>query len=138
MNINGFFDPTGEKSLDGRVLYTKRFYSAVVIEHFAGKWQVKGVSDKGKNMRVAEVPGCCPFEVCKSEVWQVGNGGALEEQPSVKMVTGAEAEAQASSCLSVAIFSMPSPPLHTRQAYHCSTSWRFLPLSSSLSSMFCL
>ncbi len=65
-----------------------------MIEHFGGKWQV----NIGQDISFAAVTGFCPFEACTSKVWQVANGGALdfEEQPSVKMVTGAEAEAQAS------------------------------------------
>ncbi len=94
--INGMYDPSGKKSSDGHVLYKNRFDPTTVIEHFGGKWQIKDESAIGQNSRLAEVPGFCPFEVCKWNVWQVGNGGAMEEQPGVKMVTGAEAEAQAS------------------------------------------
>ncbi len=94
--VNGIFDPTGEKGLDGRILYQNRFDPTTVIQHFRGRWQIKDRSVIGKNNRFAEVSGLCPFEACKSKEWEVGNGGAFENQPGVKMVTGAEAEAQAS------------------------------------------
>jgi hypothetical protein len=105
-SFNGIFDPTREKSLDGRILYKNRFDPTTVIEHFGGKWQVKNVGHKGQDSSFASVTGFCPFEACKSKVWQVANGDAFEDQPSVKMVTGAEAEAQASGCSIVAVVSI--------------------------------
>jgi hypothetical protein len=132
-----FFYPTGEKSSDGRVIYKNRVDPTFVIEHFGGKWQMKPISVIGKNIRVAEVSGCCPLEACKEKVWQVANGDAFEEKPSVKMETGAKAEAQASGGSIVAFFSMPSPPLHTLRAQHCSTRRRFPLPSSSLSCIAC-
>ena len=94
--IFGFYEPTGQKNEEGRILYKNRFDSTTVIEHFGGKWQIKELSAIGKNLRFAEVAGFCPLEVCKWNEWEVGIGGVLKHQPSVKMVTGAEAEAQAS------------------------------------------
>ena len=41
--INGFFDPTQEKGLDGRALFCKRGDTSVLMEHYAGRWQVKSV-----------------------------------------------------------------------------------------------
>ena len=113
--INGMYDPTGEKSSDGHVLYKNRVDPTTVIEHFGGKWQIKDVSAIGQNNRLAEVPGFCPFEVCKSKVWHVCTGEAMEEQPGMKMATGAEAEAQASggfivSSYKIALSSTASSP----------------------------
>ncbi len=105
--INGFFDPTGEKSSDGRVIYKNRFDPSIVIEHFGGKWQIKPISVIGKNLFIAEVSGGCSLEACKEKVWQVANNGNAEDQLSLKMVTGSEAESQASVCLIIAFFSMP-------------------------------
>ncbi len=105
-SFNGIFDPTGEKGLDGRVLYKNRLDPTTVIEHFGFKWQVKNVGHIGQDTSFAWVTGFCPFEACKSKVWQVANGGEFEDQPSVKMVTGAEAEAQASGGLIVAVASI--------------------------------
>jgi hypothetical protein len=128
--FNGLYDPTGEKSSDGRVLYKNRFDPTTVIEHFGGKWQVKDISSIGNNRRLAEVPGCCPFEVCKWNVWLVKNGEAMEEQPNVKMVSGAEAEAQASTvCIvlsyTIALYSTASSPT-TSQHRNMSLSPSFL------------
>ncbi len=114
-----FFDPTGEKSSDGRFIYKNRFDPTVVIEHFGGQWQIKPISVIGKNLFIAAVSGCCALEACKEKVWQVANNGDAEDQLSVKMVTGSEAEAQASVCLIIAFFSMPLPPtMHTRHPHH--------------------
>jgi hypothetical protein len=103
----GFYEPTGKKNSDGHIMYKNRFHPNTVVEHFGGKWQLKDVSNIRKNIRFAEVAGFCPFEACKSKEWEVANGVALEHQPSVKMVTGADAEAQASGCFIVAVVSIP-------------------------------
>ena len=95
--INGFYTVTEEKGSDGRVVLSKRGDASVCIEHVAGEWQVKPVSDKGQNTCFAFVQGGCALEGCTSCVWRVtkGNGG-FEDQPSVKMATGSEAERQVS------------------------------------------
>jgi hypothetical protein len=64
------------------------------IEHFAGKWRIKQVSDKGHNACMASVQVECALEDCTSRVWRVDNGKEFEDQPSVKIVTVAEAERQ--------------------------------------------
>jgi hypothetical protein len=97
--INGFYEATEEKGLDGRVVYMKRGDGSVCIEHFGGLWRVKFVSWKGTNMALADVIGFCAFEACDSRVWRVWVGGKVfQDQPSVKMLTGAEAELQVSGC----------------------------------------
>jgi hypothetical protein len=90
--INGLFAPTHEKGLDGRVMYGKCGDGSMCIEHYAVKWQVKRVSHKGTDGCIAYVTGGCALEACTSRVWSVGIGKTLEVQPSVKAVTGADAE----------------------------------------------
>ncbi len=94
--INGFYSVTEEKSADGRVVLSKRGDASMCIEHFAGEWQVKDVSSKGTSRCMASVQGGCALEDCTSRVWMVYNGKEWEDQPSVKMVTGSEAERQVS------------------------------------------
>ncbi len=91
--INGFFEPTQEKGLDGRALYAKRGDASVCIEHYGGIWRVKHVSTKGTH--VAEkcyiiVAGGCGLEACTSRVWRVPDGKAWNDAPSVKLVAEAE------------------------------------------------
>ena len=101
--INGFYEATEEKGLDGRVVYMKRGDGSVCIEHFGALWRVKFVSWKGTNTALADVIGLCAFEACASRVWKVWDGGKeFQDQPSVKMLTGAEAEQQVSGCCTVA------------------------------------
>ena len=101
--INGFYEATEEKGLDGRVVYMKRGDGSVCIEHFGALWRVKFVSWKGTNISLADVIGLCAFEACASRVWRVWVGGKVfQDQPSVKMLTGAEAELQVSGCCKVA------------------------------------
>ena len=92
--INGFFEPTQEKGLDGRVLYVKRGDASVCIEHHTGDWEVKPVSVKGKGSAWAYVAGGCGLEACTSRVWTVFDGKAWNDVPSVKLVAGAEAQRQ--------------------------------------------
>ena len=92
--INGFFEPTQEKGLDGRLLYAKRGDASVCIEHFGGKWEVKPVSGKGTSSGWAYVAGGCGLEACTSRVWKVSDGKAWNDAPSVKLVAGAEAQRQ--------------------------------------------
>ena len=98
-SINGFYVVTEEKSLDGRLVLSKRGDPSVCIEHRRGTWQVKDVSSKGKAGSKAYVAGGCALEDCTSRVWKVDDGvpeHPLIEQPSVKMATGGEAERQVS------------------------------------------
>ena len=94
--INGFFEPTQEKGLDGRVLYAKRGDASMCIEHRTGDWEVKTVSNKGKGYCWAHVAGGCGLEACTSRVWRLDDGtpGPHDDAPSVKLVAGAEAERQ--------------------------------------------
>ena len=94
--INGFYTVTEEKSSDGRVVLSKRGDASMCIEHVAGLWQVKTVSSKGTGVLMAFVQGGCALEDGTSRVWSVYIGKELEDQPSVKMATGSEAERQVS------------------------------------------
>ena len=94
--INGLFAPTQEKGLDGRVVYGKCGDGSMCMEHYAGEWQVRAVSDKGKNASFAYVTGGCALEACTSRVWRVDNGKWFYDQPSIKAVTGADAEREVS------------------------------------------
>jgi len=88
-NINGLFEPTEEKSSDGRVVYKKRGNDNVIIEHYQGRvWHIKHTSKKGEGGYYAKVEGGCALEACVDRVW---------DENDMKMWTGAEAEAQASS-----------------------------------------
>ena len=95
-SINGFYVVTEEKSLDGRLVLSKRGDPSVCIEHRGGKWEVKDVSSKGKAEGIAYVAGGCALEDCTSRVWRVSNGKGFDVQPSVKVATGREAERQVS------------------------------------------
>ena len=55
--INGFYGVTEEKSLDGRLVLSKRGDPSVCIEHRRGQWEVKAVSSKGKAACFACVAG---------------------------------------------------------------------------------
>ncbi len=93
--VNGFWRATAERR-QGRVVYVKVGDDSLCIEYFGGKWQLKLVSNKGKNISAAYVPGGCALEACTSRVWDVGSGSGLVPQPSVKMLFGADAEREVS------------------------------------------
>ena len=93
--INGFYAPTQKKGLDGRVLLSKRDDANMCMEHFGGIWRVKIVSNRGNDACSAYVAGDCALQDCASRVWKVLDG-TFQDQPSVKMATGSEAERQVS------------------------------------------
>ncbi len=97
--INGFFDLTQEKGLDGRFILRTRGDASMLMEHFGGQWQVKLASDKGKANCYAYVEGGCLLAACTSRQWTVTfDGKTFSDAPGVKMVTGAEAERKVSGC----------------------------------------
>ena len=96
--INGFFEPTQEKGLDGRLILTKRGDAGMVMEHYNRQWQIKPVSDKGTVMSYAYIEGGCALAACTSRQWKVGDDKTWSDAPGVKMVTGAEAERKVSGC----------------------------------------
>ena len=113
--INGFFEPTQEKGLDGRALYAKRGDASACIEHYGGDWQVKPVSSKGTANCWAYVEGGCGLEACTSRVWKVGDGKGtgFHDAPNVKLVTGAEAQRQVrGGCLRARQHAPLSPTSH--------------------------
>ena len=119
--INGYFLPTEEKGLDGRVLYSKRGDGSMCIEHLEERWQVKPVSSKGTAACYASVAGGCALPGCDSRVWRVSDGKALGEQPCVKMATGADAELQVSGAAACA--RMMTMPNHFHVARLLFESW---------------
>ena len=100
--INGPYDRTAELS-GGYAVYAKRGDGSVCIEHRAGKWQVKPVSTKGKDLSIAYVSGNRALEDCASCVWCVWDGTTLVDQ-TLEIVSGADAQRQASDC------PLPPPP----------------------------
>ena len=116
--INGAYDRTSEMC-GGYALYAKRGDASMCIEHIAGLWQVKYVSNKGKNNSHAHVAGGCALEACTSRVWSVDDGtpGPFVDAPSVKLV--AEAEVRrccACSCSSSQLTPARAPLLTSRIA----------------------
>ena len=93
--VNGLWRATAERR-QGRVVYVKVGDDSLCIEYFGGIWQIKLVSDKGKNVANAQLPGGCALEACTSRVWNVSDETTLLPQPSVKMLFGADAEREVS------------------------------------------
>jgi hypothetical protein len=94
--INGPYNRTGE--ITGKyAVYSKCGDPSVCIEHRdESDWEVKDVSAKGTGACMAYVAGGCALGDCTSRVWVVWNGKGFDEQPSIKMATGSEAERQVS------------------------------------------
>ena len=110
-NINGFFEPTEEKGLDGRVLYRKRGDALMWMEHFQGQWQIKSVSVKGEDWCVASIEGGCAPEACTSRDWMITfDDETLVDAPGLEMVTGAEAQLKVGCCCLHARDVSPSSP----------------------------
>ncbi len=100
--VNGYYEPTEEKGVDGRVMYRKVGDGGVWIEHFEGYWQILGFLVSFQTVRFAETPGLCSLEFCAERYWKEFDVDPnfsfrqthSREQSSVKMVTGAEAVQQ--------------------------------------------
>jgi hypothetical protein len=90
--INGFFEPTQEKGLDGRVRYAKKTTVVIRIEHYAGRWKIMPAAFNRGDF-VSQVEGGCGLDACTSP-WMVFDGEDWDFSPDVKLVTGAEAERQ--------------------------------------------
>jgi hypothetical protein len=88
--VNGVYEPTEEKGVDGRVLYRKRGDPSKCMEHRGGNWEVKQVSRKGTAAGFAFVAGGCAAEACTSRKWRLADGGPFQDAPSVKMVAESE------------------------------------------------
>jgi hypothetical protein len=61
--INGLYEPTEERGIDGRVVYKKLNtmfgHSPMCIEHFEGYWQIKRMHEKRSPRCFAKVEGSC-------------------------------------------------------------------------------
>ena len=104
--VNGVFEPTQEKGLDGRVLYAKRGDASMCIEHHTGTWQVKLVSCMGTDACMAVLEGGSALEACASGVWDVlyESGALFQEQTGVTMLTGQEAQQAVSNSATSLLF----------------------------------
>jgi hypothetical protein len=106
--VNGGYDRTSE-IINGYPVYIKRFAPNICIAHWWDVWGVTKVEYKGTRKYAAIVKGRCALEDCVSRMWTVapsltshdGNSRlpffsnfsfTWPKMPSVKMVTGAEAE----------------------------------------------
>jgi hypothetical protein len=92
--INGFYEPTQEKGLDGRVLYAKKSVPVISIEHYAGRWKIAPKGLKGFAGFVAHVEGGCGLDACTSREWLAFNGEDWTRPVDLKFFAGAEAERQ--------------------------------------------
>jgi hypothetical protein len=92
-SYNGVYYRTSEIS-NGYSVYKKLDGTLLCIEHSEAttNWQLKDLSSKGRNWCSAYVQGGCALEDCTSREWCVHSGVTHINQPSVKMLTGAEAE----------------------------------------------
>ena len=120
--INGYFLPTEEKGLDGRLVYRKqldqsrcvmRFRFSVVLKHQAGKWQIQYISDEGGKLCVAWIQGGCSMEFCTSCLWKVYNGKTWNDQPRVKILTRSAANVQ-NNCFRLRAHDGDAQPLSYR------------------------
>jgi hypothetical protein len=115
--INGFFEPTQEKGLDGRLILTKRGDAGMMMEHVNGFWHVKAVSNKGTGICYAYVEGGCALAACTSRQWRVSfDGKTFSDAPGVKMVTESEV-----CCSRTRVFEF-----HLRSHPHCFPPHSFL------------
>jgi hypothetical protein len=62
------------------------------IEHFEGRWEVKTQLDRGSGACRAYVEGGCALENCCLRRWKVVDSDGFVDEPSVRMVTVAEAD----------------------------------------------
>ncbi len=96
--VNGYYEPTLEFGMDGRVVYTKYGGRGVCIEHFGGFWQVKSVEDRGANAFMASVAGGCALVDCVARVWCRASAVGPTEDMDMKLCTGDDAEQEVSGC----------------------------------------
>ena len=90
--INGCYEPTSEVQ-GGFAVYSKRGDAGICIEHKAGMWQVKLVSDKATSQCMAAIIGGHALKDCALRSWRARNDkNDLAEQPGMKMSTGSDAE----------------------------------------------
>ncbi len=117
--MNGFFAPSSERSLDGRVVYKKCDTAHTIIEHYSGQWQIKPPADKGANAMHGGVVGGCALESCVGRVWFVGGSGKWIDQ-LVTISFGADVERQVNArCNSTPPSSQPHDACCSVQAANC-------------------
>jgi len=87
--VNGFFDPSTSKGMDGRLIYIKRGQTDVCLEHFNGQWQVKPVSEIGKDSFFATLQGNRALLDCSSNQWTLadGRGGSMRPPRPIRLVS---------------------------------------------------
>ncbi len=74
-------------------MYSKCGDAGICIEHKAGMWQVKLVSDKATSQCMAAIIGGHALKDCALRSWRARNDkNDLAEQPGMKMSTGSDAE----------------------------------------------
>jgi hypothetical protein len=130
--INGPYDCTGE--ISGKyTVYSKRGDPSICVEHRVGYWEVKPASFKGKAGCFACVAGGCALEDCASRVWRVYDGKGYNDQPSVKMATGREAERQVSGgCMRAHAYARDAAAPHPRARVSPCDAVRFLHRARSM------
>jgi hypothetical protein len=121
--INGVYEPTEEKGLDGRALYRKRGDPSMCMEHRDGQWEVKPVSSKGTAAAYAYVAGGCAAEACTSRMWKVWDGATFQDAPSLNVV----AESEVSSCCVKSLAFLTDlflpPPTPSPAAFSTDNAW---------------
>lgn len=93
--INGFFAPTQEKGLDGRVVYSKCGSGDMCIVHRGGRWEVINAESKFRDGSVAVVTGGCSLKACGSCQFKVNNHSDGKDKQTLTIEAGSEVEQKA-------------------------------------------
>jgi hypothetical protein len=109
--INGFFAPTQERGLDGRVVYSKCGCNDTVIIHRNGRWAIKAISSKFWDHSAANVLGGCCLEECGSRPWTVYTHKEGRVPQTLNIETGPEVERKVSNRRKHALHSSHVHPL---------------------------
>jgi hypothetical protein len=109
--INGFFAPTQERGLDGRVVYSKCGCDDTVIVHRNGRWAIKAIDNKSSNHSAANVLGGCCLEECGSRPWTVYTHKEGMVPQTLNIETGPEVERKVSNRCKHALHSSHVNPL---------------------------
>jgi hypothetical protein len=110
--INGFFSPTQERGLDGRVVYRKCGCDDTVIVHRNGCWAITGRYDKLQHNSAARVLGGCCLEECGSRPWETHTENKIGTTPHMLNIeSGPEVERKVSNRRKHALHSFHVHPL---------------------------